>query len=358
MQQRMELGPAVKLETAGLGRLFCRILTVVAVVVLADFYVAFQFNPIPTVPYAIRILRFWQDSPTPQIILLGSSRPRENLDDAYLTRRLKESGYLQTVGNLAFSGGGAVAVSRQFVNQIRPRWASSAAPGPRYAIIDVGEIELHHQFTNEKLQSEFDDVEEWIGRFEDIRGWGLVQDSLRNGMAIYQRTWLDEFLLPVRSLSALYRFNCDWSKKEEARKAVRRAVIFWKAPPAEFLQPPAQALRYLSDYRVGDTQVHSLEQLIDAVRADGATPILTALPQANWRRKFYSEDMWEKYTGVMRSVSERLGVPFVELSNEESGLTDESYFDDVHLKREYRQRMSEVVLQRVILPALGGTATR
>ncbi len=107
-------------------------------------------------------------------------------------------------------------------------------------------------------------------------------------------------------------------------------------------------------YTVSDTHLQDLERLISDIRADGAVPVVTALPVASWRKQYYAAGMEARFEEIVTDLCGRLNVPRVRVTNEEAGLTDESYFDDVHLKRSFRPKVSEKVLEKAVVPALEG----
>ena len=299
---------------------------------------------------------FWMENPAPDILILGSSRPRENVDAAFLNQRFGELGMPHRAINLAFSGGGSVMVLRQFERHIRPRLARSAGGTAPLVVIDVAEFEINRDFYNEGQNPAFDEIEQWLPQLPKLHGFGFVKDTLRHGLGLYQKTLLDAVTEPMLNISGLYRFNGDWSKKEEARKTVRRLAFFWKNSAKDMTRPPPQGAKFINPYTVGDTQVEKLVELITAVRNSGATPVLTRLPVASWRQTFFSPGLEEQYVAAMRDVVRKTGVPFVTITNEELGLADDDYFDDVHLMREKRDVLTESILQKVILPAMGGKA--
>ncbi len=224
----MSFDRELKLDPAGLGRVILRVGIVMAVIVAADTFIRYRFSPVRIAPYPVRLLLAWRNPAPPDIVFLGSSRPRENIDDGYVNERLRRLGYGQRSANLAFSGGGASVLARQFREQIRPMWRAHPTDRRRLVVIDLNELEIHAGLINEEMLREFDHMNLWLGRFADLRGLGLIKDTLRHGMAPYQKLVLDAVTIPVFHASAIYQFNGDWSKKEEARKWVRRKLLFWR----------------------------------------------------------------------------------------------------------------------------------
>lgn len=341
----------LRYDTRGLRPVLWRVFRILAIVLAVDIFVGIHFHPIRLPPYPVRVLQFWRSDPLPNIFVLGSSRPRENIDADYLNGRLRELGRSERLTNLAFGGGGTVRVVRQFETHIRPR-LKQAGVSPGLVIIDLAEFEIHRDFYNPRQEANFDNVENWAPRYEDLQGFGLAKDTLRHGLDVYQRTYLDAVFEPLLNRSGLYRFGGDWSKKEEARKATRRLIFFWKKGGDQFVRPPPQAHDFLNPYDVGDTQIAALAELVRSIRDAGGTPILTTMPVASWRETFCAPDLNEKFNRALTDFSQSHGVTYVSISKEDVDLDDDSYFDDVHLKRENRAVLSESILQKVILPAL------
>ncbi len=333
---------------------FTRCGSVLAVVLIADVCVGLYFKPIWIRSTAQRILEFCQSPAEPRIVILGSSRPRENIDPAYLGRRMRELNYPYRVYNMAFTGGGAVKVESMLQRGIRPTISREIAIQPAHLfLIDIGDFEIDHRYQNRA--DNYDKIFDWVARYPDLKGWGWFRDALRRGLDAYERTLLQQAADPIYDISALRRFSLDWSKKEEARKTARKIVfypIFRGKIPPKLLNPQPQVPRYLKDYEVGDTQMAALVHLVQAIREIGSVPILISVPEAEWRREFQDTDMEIKFHDAMNRFSRDNHVLFVPIGNADAGLTDDDFFDDLHMKRGSRSKLTEAILNKAILPAI------
>ncbi|MBI4180089.1 hypothetical protein HY522_11780 [bacterium] len=342
------------------SRLITRCARIFLLILAADVLAGTFFLSVRTIPFDVRVLDFWKSPRQPRILILGSSRPRENIDSAYLTQRLRELGYPHQAFNLAFSGGGAIKVGMMFERVIRPKLVGEPDPLEQIFLIDVGDFELHRQFYNEGVRHQIENAAGWAERYPLLQGAGLVKDTLRHGLGTYQTAYIDWLLNPIYDVSGLYRFWGDWSQKEEARKAARRLVfgiLPRKNPDGEFLQPLPQIQEYLNPYDVGETQTASLSNLIHGIRKIGARPLLVTIPMAAWGRETADPSMKQKFHAAVQAVSKQNRLAWPSITNEQIGFDDTYYFDDLHLKRQNRRQMTEALLQRVILPALKSTGS-
>ena len=223
--------------------LFVRVGTVFIIVVLANIFVWRVLKPVPTAPFSVRATMFWNLKSAPDILFIGSSITRENIDEKMVSSLMSVPGRPVTAFNLGITGGGPIVERAILKGIVLNRIDRGEFDTPELWVFEYHPLELAPNFRPEDGMRQVETLRNWTERYDDLDSLPeFFLDLLKHGMGTYERALFDQYTYSAGALVPLLRLDRDWATKDMLRRKFLRglAAVGLASPPAAV--PALQAL--------------------------------------------------------------------------------------------------------------------
>lgn len=331
-------------------KLAVRALTVLGIVGIANLIVWWAFHPIPTSSFPIRAYKFWHLEQSPDLVFIGSSASRENIDVDQVSDMLASAGAPVSTFNLGITGGGP-HVEREILKGLAlKRMGRGDFGAPKLWIFEYHPLELAPNFTSKGGIAQIDEVSSWTDRYDKLDSLPeFAWDTFKHGMGVYQRAAFDNLTYDASEWMPLLKLGRDWPTKDRVRRIVRTGLASVGVGSKPSLIPDLPLL-YLKEtveqYRVTDTASQAIREMIDLVQQAGGRIIIISFPFS--QASNMPASVVEQFQGVVRGMAEPRGVPYYPLTLEDCGLQDEDFFDFIHVTRPARGKSTTCVVEKAL----------
>ena len=319
---------------------------------IANVLVWWLLHPIATTSFSLRSTIFWHKKAAPDIIFIGSSATRENLDADMAAAMLSKPDHPVTAFNLGITGGGPV-VERAILRDIAFKRIDRGDFGmPALWVFEYHPLELAPLFEPVAAvgMKQVTDIGSWMDRYDSLNSPSkLVVDTLKNGMGVYQRALFDRVTYEFTRHLPILQLGNDWATKDRVRRIVRKrlAEVGIGQPPAAIPDLPALYLKEIVDgYSITDTSTAAVGDMIQMVKARGGKVVVFSFPFSDGSGM--SREVLGRFDGVIKSIADSKGVPFYQLTTRDCDLVDDDFFDYIHVMRHARPKSTTCVVETAL----------
>ena len=277
------------------------------------------------------------------VVAIGSSRVFNGLDAATATETLNG-------GAVVFNFG--IPASGPFMERITLERLRRLAGKPDVLLIEMLPALLNGTRTP-RDQSELDGARLSAAELTKNRpSWAALSGPIRK--------WLTARALPVYRHQAELRslLPIDPNRDGEKLHDDLRSVDPFGWQPRSFPVDRREGLKGLAhrqydasyrDFRLDDTQVAHLEELLSRCERDGIRTALILMPEGSEFRRLYSPEMNAAIEAVLAHFRERFGAPIIDAR---SWMDDSHFYDMHHLLPEGAREFSAKLAKEGIAPIL------
>jgi len=303
----------------------------------------------------LKIYTYQQDNLTSDIIFLGTSKTNRTVIPDVVEQELAG----ESLGPVSTFCLGQRGLGAQ-VQGIILRDVLESNDSPRLVVLGVtpASLNANHSGISDVLRfyASPADLARNIPRLRTPAHWQAAGRGLFRGMtSMWLRVWCGmrgdergEQQASIRRLKGgRYRLlspkrmqRLDQMPKNERQETLRRKSLQGR-------------LLYMKDYHIGGAAVEGLEEIIFLTRRHGIGLALFNPPVTpEYRRAQYRPKEYAEYLGYIESITQREGIPFLDLDDGRLHLTIADFYDFGHLNAVGAQKASRRLARQLVGPAL------
>lgn len=313
-------------------------------------------HPTSTIPFYVRAYKFWKLDRCPDIIFIGSSATRENVDDARVSTLLQSPAGAPTAFKLAITGGGPEVTYAILQGVALERIKSGNFGTPKLWVVEIHPFEISPRFNNKATRKKLEtETISWMANYDRLDSLPeFLLEIVKNGIGPYPRIMLENLIFDLTDRFAVFRLNRDWADVERLRRLVRAQLARVGIGRSSGQLRAHTAIDDMStltkNYQIDPKALELFLKTILAIQERGEKVVAITFPfNPSYGALSPIESEFKK---AMGEIAERARIPYHHFTLDECRLTDPDFFDHVHIMRQAMPKVTDAVVELALRPNL------